>query len=123
MTSMILKSYQKHNIYLRINCLVVIVPERCDSFVFNLNMRSLFSSIFFFTTLLTFFYIKPIETISENSVINDSRIQGSCMMSRNNFNRSCIYHKIVYLFHKFPSISGWSIFRVRLYIVNKFIIR
>lgn len=54
--------------------------------------------------------VKSIE-VQENVLIDNSRVEGSCMISSNNFNRSCIYHKIVYLAQKIPLISGLNVIR------------
>lgn len=53
---------------------------------------------------------------SEYAINEDVHLQGSCMINTNNFNRSCINHKIEHLLRKLPSISGWSSFKVNDYL-------
>ncbi|XP_065214855.1 uncharacterized protein LOC135841679 isoform X2 [Planococcus citri] len=42
------------------------------------------------------------------AIVMNERLQNSCEISENNFNRSCIYHKIVYLIEQLPYVSNFS---------------
>lgn len=51
---------------------------------------------------------------SQNEGLNNN-LQNSCEIGQNNFNRSCIYHKIAYLIQKLPYLSNVSPFHVSTY--------
>lgn len=50
------------------------------------------------------------------AIVMDERFQNSCEISENNFNRSCIYHKIVYLIEQLPYVSNFSPLQVSIFI-------